>query len=175
VVINGRASAPQVARDGAAVAVTKKLTDVDLTEFLSRTRLRGKQKLAQPIPAQDLLQVLQTGATTTAAQIMDERQRQLEEAQRQKRREERKMQMRVRTQIDTAIAARAKKKRAEERRQAEEARAARVRALVQQRQPERERRERENRERITAEHRRMVQAALAQTPGWRARESEPRR
>jgi hypothetical protein len=164
VLITGKAGTPQIPRSGASVAVTKKLSGAAVTETYPRTRVRGKQKQApQLIPAQDVLQVLQTDATTTAAnsfaeaerrmaaRIVEERQRQLAEIQRKREREQRKMQMRVRTRLDTAVAALANKKK-------DEARAAARRAEVQ-RENERIRRDPGRYARARVELRSAVRAA----------------
>jgi hypothetical protein len=159
--------------------VKTELSGVSLTETYQRSRVRGKTKQPpQLIPAQDVMSVLQTDATTTAANSFAEAERRTADQRKRKEREERKMQMRVRTHIDTAIAARARKKREDERKKAEEDRAARVRALAQQRENERARRDQENRTRIREEHRRMVRDAMVLDrddepwdgmPGWRMR------
>jgi hypothetical protein len=108
--------------------VTKTLSGASVTETFPRNRVRGKTKQApQLIPAQDVLQVLQTDATTAAAnsfaeaerrmaaRIVEERQRQLAEIQKKREQEERRLQMRTRSRLDTAVGKLAKKRKREAR------------------------------------------------------------
>jgi hypothetical protein len=100
-----------------------------MTQTFPRSKNRGKAARAQLIPAQDVLQVLEADAATTAANsfaeaerrmasgIVEERQRQLAELQRTREREQRKKRMQDRTRRDTAIAKLARRKaKARERR-----------------------------------------------------------
>jgi len=120
VTITGNAGAPQISRAGGAVEVSKKLTGASMTQsFPGKNRKAAGAKL---IPAQDVLQVLETEAATTAASsfaeaerkmasdLVEERQRQLAELQREREREKRKRPMQDRTRRDTAIAKLARKK-----------------------------------------------------------------
>ena len=120
VLITGKAGAPQISRSGASVEVSKKLSGATLTETFTRKRVRGKTAQgAQLIPVQDVMEVLQTDAATTAAssfaeaerrmasRIVEDRQRQLTELQRRRAREQNKKRMQKRTRRDTAIGKRA--------------------------------------------------------------------
>jgi len=121
VTITGNAGAPQISRAGGAVEVSKKLTGASMTQSFPRGKNR-KAAGAKLIPAQDVLQVLETEAATTAASsfaeaerkmasdLVEERQRQLAELQREREREKRKRPMQDRTRRDTAIAKLARKK-----------------------------------------------------------------
>ena len=121
VTITGNAGAPQISRSGGAVEVSKKLTGASMTQSFPRGKNR-KAAGAKLIPAQDVLQVLETEAATTAASsfaeaerkmasdLVEERQRQLAELQREREREKRKRPMQDRTRRDTAIAKLARKK-----------------------------------------------------------------
>ena len=121
VTITGNAGAPQISRAGGAVEVSKKLTGASMTQSFPRGKNR-KAAGAKLIPAQDVLQVLETEAATTtassfaeaerkmASDLVEERQRQLAELQREREREKRKRPMQDRTRRDTAIAKLARKK-----------------------------------------------------------------
>ena len=101
--------------------MSKKLTGASMTQSFPRGKNR-KAAGAKLIPAQDVLQVLETEAATTAASsfaeaerkmasdLVEERQRQLAELQREREREKRKRPMQDRTRRDTAIAKLARKK-----------------------------------------------------------------
>lgn len=168
VLITGKAGTTQISRSGASSVVKRELSGVSLTETHQRSRVRGKTRPPQLIPAQDVLSVLQADVNTTEASSAAEPER---SDQRKREREERKMQMRVRTQIDTAIAARAKKKRKEELKKAADAR-------EQQRLNERRRADAERLSRMRELHRAAVRDAMRLdredeprdgVPGWRTR------
>ena len=117
--ITGKAGTPKISWSDGSVDVSKKLSGATLTETFTRKRIRGKTSGTQLIPVQDVLEVLQSDAATTAAssfaeaerkmasRIVEDRQRQLAELQRMRAREQKKKRMQKRTRRDTAIGKRA--------------------------------------------------------------------
>jgi hypothetical protein len=179
--ITGHAGAPQITRDGAAVKVSKRLTGASVIETFPRSRIRGKTKQGeQLIPAHDVLQVLQTEATATAAKsfadaerrmaagIVEERQRQLadisQQRERERRREGMRQRMKDRVRHDTAVAKLARKRKRA--REAREARAARAPGTPPDAIAERQ-------AKTVAEHRRRFQESKARRAAGKAGPSRP--
>jgi hypothetical protein len=118
--ITGKAGTPQISWSDGSVDVSKKLSGATLTETFTRKRVRGEAAQgAQLIPVQDVLEVLQSDAATTAAdsfaeaerrmasRIVKDRKRKLLELRRMSARDKNKERMQKRTRRDTAIGKRA--------------------------------------------------------------------